>query len=109
VPLITENKAARDQERLLEDRNEKKSHSILYGNKHLTRSKGAVLNKNGEVLKIGPPRKEVSTEEERDESPGPSPPEKENQIRQDKSSKQVRWKELPYVEIPALKPSVKAS
>jgi len=107
--LITESKAARDQIRLPEDRNKKKSHFNLYGNKHLTRSKGAVLNKEGEVLKIGPPRKEKPSGNMQDDIREPSPPEKENPSEQEKSGKQVRWKELLYVEVPAIRPSVKES
>jgi len=107
--LITESKAACDQVGLLEDRNEKKSHSNLYGNKHLTWSKGVVLNKEGEVLKIGPPRKEKPSGNMQDNVLEPSPSEKENPSKQEKSGKQVRWKELPYVEVPAIRPSVKES
>lgn len=107
--MITESKAARDQVGLPEDRNEKKSQLNLYGNKHLTRSKGVVLNKEGEILKVGPPRKEKPTETAQEDDPALSLPEKENQSKPDKSGKQVRWKELPYVEIPAIRPSVKES
>jgi hypothetical protein len=79
----------------------------LYGNKHLTWSKGAISNKEGEVLKIGPPRKEKTREHVQENNTEQSTLEKENQSEQDKTRKQVRWKELPYVEVPAIKPSVK--
>lgn len=105
--MITESKAARDQIGLPEDRNEKKSQSNLYGNKHLTRSKGAILNKEGEVLKIGPPRKEKQPGGMQDNALEPSPPGKENPSEKEKLGKQVRWKELPYVEVPAIRPSIK--
>lgn len=108
-PLITENKAARDQEGFPEDRNREKSQSSLYGDKHLTRSKGATLSKEGEILKVGPPRKEKPTSKERPEIVEPSRPEKESPDRSDQLGKRVRWREVPYVDVPALRPSVKMS
>lgn len=107
--MITESKAARDQEGLPEDRNERKSHLNLYENKHFTRSKGTILNKDGEVLKVGPPRKEKPSGNNPDGVVEPSRPDKEMPSRQDKSGKQVRWKEMPYVDVPAIRPSVKES
>jgi hypothetical protein len=107
-PVIQKNQATFDQQRDPEDQNIEKSHENLYGNQYQTRSKGVVTTKDGEVVKTGPPRREKESRAAPAEVVEHTSPEKETPVRQDKQGR-TQQQELPYVDVPAIKPSVKAS